>query len=301
MRKIGLPYLFIVSFFYMTLSACSTKEVVFPDTGFREPSEHSSKMQTVVFEYMPAPGQFINAGEEHSTQIEANDFALKCLTENLYVSLGGFGGYIVVGFDHSIIAGVGYDFYVKGNSFPGSSEPGVVYVMQDLNANGLPDDTWYELKGSEYGKIETITDYVVTYKKPADRTNVSWSDNRNNKGVIDYLPEFHTQRTYYPSWITTDNYSLKGTMLANNVIFEEAANFYELSPFDWGYVDNRGADFDADLMANVFEISNAIDARGEGVKLEYIDFIKVQCAINGKAGHLGEVSTEVSGFFDAHL
>lgn len=68
-----------------------------------------------------------------------------------------FRGYIIVGFDHSIPnSGNQYDFCVQGNAFDGSSEPGIVWVMQDINGNGLPDDEWYELKGSEAGKEETI-------------------------------------------------------------------------------------------------------------------------------------------------
>lgn len=88
------------------------------------------------------------------------------MMRNTYVSLGGFGGYIVVGFDHSIDASGGYDLAIVGNSFEGSSEPGIVWVMQDENGDGLPNDTWYELKGSETGKAETLQDYAVTYYRP---------------------------------------------------------------------------------------------------------------------------------------
>lgn len=76
------------------------------------------------------------------------------------MSLGAFGGYLVVGFDHSIENDGGYNIGVSGNSFDGSSEPGIVWVMQDENGDGLPNDTWYELKGSEYGKPETTQDYA---------------------------------------------------------------------------------------------------------------------------------------------
>jgi hypothetical protein len=58
-------------------------------------------------------------------------------------SLGGWGGYIVFGFDHSVENGSGGDLYIRGNAFEGNSEAGVVWVMQDENGNGLPDDTWY--------------------------------------------------------------------------------------------------------------------------------------------------------------
>ena len=72
-----------------------------------------------------------------------------------------------MGFDHSIdnsSSGYkgGYNFSITGNAFKGSSDPGIVYVMQDTNGNTLPDDEWYELKGSEYGKEETVQEYAVT-------------------------------------------------------------------------------------------------------------------------------------------
>ena len=59
-----------------------------------------------VFEYTPAPGQFINdlvtSGFDgtQTSAVKAVAYAQNRLNNNLYVSLGGFGGYIVVGFDH---------------------------------------------------------------------------------------------------------------------------------------------------------------------------------------------------------
>ena len=124
---------------------------------------------------LTAPGQFINelvsggfTGTETSPEA-AVAYAEERMKKNTWVSLGGWGGYIVVGFDHSIdnsSSGYkgGYNFSITGNAFKGSSEPGIVYVMQDTNGNTLPDDEWYELKGSEYGKEETVQDYAVTYE-----------------------------------------------------------------------------------------------------------------------------------------
>ncbi len=54
--------------------------------------------------------------------------------------------------------------------------------MQDINGNGLPDDQWYELKGSEAGKDETIRNFEVTYYHPeGKKMDVQWisSDGRN--------------------------------------------------------------------------------------------------------------------------
>ncbi len=96
----------------------------------------------------------------------------------------------------------GYNFSITGNAFKGSSEPGIVYVMQDTNGNTLPDDEWYELKGSEYGKEETVQDYAVTYYRPTySGADVQWKDNQGVKGKIDYLKPYHDQPSYYPAWI----------------------------------------------------------------------------------------------------
>ena len=57
--------------------------------------------------------------------------------------------------------------------------------MQDVNGNGLPDDEWYELKGSETGNGSTIQDYEVTYYRPASaHSNVYWTDNLGNSGLL---------------------------------------------------------------------------------------------------------------------
>ena len=56
--------------------------------------------------------------------------------------------------------------------------------MQDVNGDGLPNDEWYELKGSEYGKPETIQDYAVTYFRPGLNMDTPWQDNKGNTGAI---------------------------------------------------------------------------------------------------------------------
>ena len=51
----------------------------------------------------------------------------------------------------------------------------------------------------------------------------------------------------------------------------------------------------------MFDIDNAVDNAGKAVELKYIDFVKVQCAVNAKSGWLGELSTEVLGVYDYNL
>ena len=274
----------------------------------RKASAGSSARWSKVFEFTAAPGQFVNENYTATTAAEACAYAESRLKQKYYVSLGGFGGYIIVGFDHSIANTGGYDFAISGNSFDTSSEPGIVWVMQDENGNGKPDDTWYELAGSDSGSAETIRDYAVTYYRPSGSgMAVPWVDNRGNSGTIDYQKAFHRQETYYPAWISADSYTLYGTCLkARN--YQSGADWVQ-PPYDWGYVDNFSSvdrlsdDDNAEAVANPnhFKISNAVDFEGKSVKLEYIDFIKVQTGVNAKSGWLGELSTEVCDFYDYSL
>ena len=295
--------------------SCSKDDVVLPeDSGhFRPATSSSSAHCNKVWEYTPAPGQFINE-TALATADQAAQFAMSRLKKSLYVSLGGFGGYIIVGFDHSILSSDGdYDFAVAGNSFyragtttGGSNEPGIVYVMQDTNGNSLPDDTWFELKGSEHHLASpTLRNYSVTYQRPdSPGMNVSWKDNQGNEGCIDYLAQFHKQDYYYPAWITSSTYTLSGTCLAPKNVKDPTTGQWDNYPFEWGYADNMGADCIAigDYpQCNRFRISDAIDAAGNSVTLEYIDFVKIQTGVNTKSGVLGELSTEVLGVFDLHL
>ena len=278
-----------------------------------------------VYEYTPAPGQFINEyktggfnGTE-TTPEAAIAYAEARMSQTdsdgnpnpIWVSLGGFGGYIVVGFDHSIDNTGDYDFAILGNSFSGSSEPGIVWVMQDENGDGEPNDTWYELAGSETGKEETIQNYAVTYYRPTGtQMAVQWSDNLGNSGEVDYLKQFHQQDYYYPLWIEADSYTLRGTCLApRNYDVSGGGTYWVNAEYDWGYADNfspedregEGDNSQAEANANHFKISNAIDIDGEPIRLEFIDFVKVQCGVNAKSGWLGEISTEVFGFYDYNM
>lgn len=308
-----------------TLERTFTVEV-YAEGAFYRPKSGASKADwNKVYEYTPAPGQFINElktggfdGTE-TTPEAAIAYAEARMSETkddgtpnpIWVSLGGFGGYIVVGFDHSIDNSGDYDLGIIGNSFSGSSEPGIVWVMQDENGDGLPNDTWYELSGSETGKEETIQNYAVTYYRPTGpQMPVQWIDNQGNSGEVDYLKQFHRQDYYYPLWIEEDSYTLTGTCLkARNHDASGNGSYWVNAEYEWGYADNFSAadrltdsdNANADANANHFKISNAIDFECEPINLPYIDFVKVQVGVNAKSGWLGELSTEVLGFYDYNM
>lgn len=273
----------------------------------------SSALWSEVYEYTPAPGQFINESKSGykgvSTVQQACDYADQRMRNERYVSLGAFGGYIIVGFDHSIEnrgAYKGYDFSIKGNQFEGSSEPGIVWVMQDNNGNGLPDDEWYELAGSQ---TNVTRGYAVTYYRPmAPQAGVQWTDNAGGSGTVEYQPLFHIQDFYYPVWVEQDVYTLYGTRLEPNVYINPDNNQWVMGSYGTGYVDNFGDDMlsddgnqEAGPAKTYFKIDNAVYPDGRSVKLDFIDFIKVQCGVLAQAGILGEVSTEVFGFQDENL
>lgn len=282
-------------------------------SSLRGATSSSSAYSSKIFEYLPAPGQFINetntggfTGNE-TTHAAAIRYATERIENNKYVSLGSFGGYIIVGFDHSIPNKGGYDFAIQGNAFDSSNEPGIVWVMQDTNGNGLPDDEWYELKGSETGKETTIQDYEVTYFRPASpRSDVHWSDNLGNSGSVDFN-SYHQQDYYYPLWMDKDSYTLTGTRLLPRNTQSSSTGYWSNNPFEWGYADNWGSDvlggdsYDGSGQMNGFKISNAIYHDGTPVNLKHIDFIKVQVGVLAKSGVLGENSTEVFSFQDLNI
>lgn len=276
-------------------------------THMRPATASSDRNWNKVYEFTAAPGQFINMGEGATAQT-AIDYATARLKQTAYVSLGACGGYIVVGFDHSIEnkGGLrGYDFSIKGNQFDGSSEPGIVWVMQDTNGNGEPDDEWYELKGSETGKEGTIRHYAITYYRPAAKSDVEWKDNQGQRGAVE-RNSYHTQTQYYPAWIKENTYTLYCTKLASNTTRDPSTGHYYNHGYEWGYADNVGSDNDAAAEAGssrkvYFKIANAINSDGSDANLKYIDFIKVQTAVTYVNKTLGEISTEVFGFEDENI
>jgi hypothetical protein len=56
-----------------------------------------------------------------------------------------------------------------------------------------------------------------------------------------------------------------------------------------------------DTPTEKFDIDNAVQADGTSIDLDYIDFVRVQCALFDTAGAFGEISTETGMAFDLSL
>jgi len=249
--------------------------------------ENSNAYVTTLIDYLPAPGQSINT--TLGTEVGAKTIEGK----KGLVSLGGWGGSASYAFDHTVLnVEDSNDFIVYGNAMSTFAEPGVIWVMQDENANGIADDTWYEIKGSADALEGTIKNYSVTYTKPDPITaDVPWTDSEGNSGVI-ATNSYHTQ-SYYPEIITADSYTITGTLLTD-VNIDTSKVFVTSMPFKSGYADNTSSGDEIDINA-------AIDSEGNSVNLIGIDFIKIQTGIQSNMGWLGEFSTEITGIADLNL
>lgn len=324
-KKYGFPL-----FFSVLLVSCTEKDVQNPG----EPDFTGTPYVTKVLDYCPAPGQFVNTMpeyEEGDTQASMNQKALRALSPGKGgITLGGYGGYVVVGFDHTIENRAGLcDFRVLGNAFhtetgltpgvseEGTSEAGIIRVAYDRNKNGIPDpDEWYEIAGSAHknsqgeswiekaklqgNDVNLYRDYEMKYVRIPDYVTggekISWSDNKGNSGFRTMLP-FHRQ-SYYPLWKTQDTLLFKGTRLPQNAVsLAGAEEYFVLYPFAFGYADN----VPNTSRASSVDIAWAVDSAGNPVNLPGADFIMIYTGINQENGNLGESSTEILGVEDLHI
>ena len=261
------------------------------DTTQHDTTKTYSPYISRVYEYVPAMGQFVNMLPKYAEGDDAESMCRKCeasIANNAQkvISLGGWGGYITFGFDHPVQNGEGRDIQILGNAFYaagsteyGSSEPGIVLVSRDINKNGLPDDTWYELKGCLYDDPATNHAYTRTYTRAGDTI-------RN---------KFH-QQPYYPQWIEADELTFTGALLPSQS--EVISGVVSQRILDFGYVDNKP---NTDIEGTSFDISWAVDAEGKPVNLTEVDFIRVYNAVDETFDNIGELSTEIAGAIDLHI
>ena len=273
----------------------------------------STSLVNKVYEFMPAPGHQVNGYTIVGDMIrggasmeEACDTVLRHWQKIWSVSLGAQGGYVIAGFDHSVENSGDYDLVIKGNPFSYQSEPGIIWVSQDVNGDGLPNDPWYELAGSEYGTENSTLEYAITYYKPkTPRSHTAWKDCDGATGIVPYMSLWNTHAYYWQDWVEGTEHTYFGTRLKDTHTYE--SGYTMEPPYAWGYADNQGSDyfknktFDDVYAMGYYKISNAKTWDGKDANLQYIDFVKVQTAQTGYSPNLGDISTEVYGIWDYHI
>jgi hypothetical protein len=274
-------------------SASALVKAVTP-AGTRAKTGGSKAQAAVCVEFSPAPGQFVGVGNGFSnpsipdlaSKTEADvktivqdhmDGTTPFNNEDIngkVFSLGGWGGYYTVYFDHSVINEAGADIAISGNfHVAGMAEPGVVWVSQDLNGDGKPNEIWYRLKGSQ---STAKPRYAVTYFKPSSTATAFWINSNGKSSGFPYYPNGNDGFPYHltgPGTFVT----FAGVLLDDNSLN--------------GYVD---------AGATQFDIADAVNEKGESVSLAYIDFVKTQTGLNKDGGGLGEYSTEAGIPTDLH-
>jgi hypothetical protein len=199
-------------------------------------------------------------------------------------SLGSAGGYRVWSVEHRA------SYKIEGNAFAGWHEFGIVWAQEDRNGNGLPDETWYELKGGDDSdpawKDKITRRYALRYFNAAGGETVNehgqtiqelyWTDSKGRSG---YLPgAFPSDWGVTGDWVT---YTLTLLRDTGNI---DTGNYGGLTTNVPGYVDALG---------DTFFTSAAMDITGNPVTLKAVRFLRVQTSIFCYGGSFGDVSTEI--------
>ncbi|KUJ62395.1 hypothetical protein AR687_08020 [Flavobacteriaceae bacterium CRH] len=275
---------------------------------------------TSIFDFDPAPGMFANdIYKDGNSKDDVMKTALGRINETSVgypLDLGAFGGSIVVGFDHTVVNVSGTsDFRVYGGDVtnPTASKanppaPGLIYVAYDKKKNGKPDaDEWYEIKGSQHDKANTIKNFKVTYhKKAAGEPLVSGSALfldyehvfcENNLEETYYLARPKSKKEFYPLWATQATVSYEGLKLDVDFVAARAnqTTLWYSTPPEWGYVNAINPDIDIDW---------AVDKDGKKANLPGINFIKVVNCVSEPMGFCQQQSsmaTVFAGAADLHI
>ena len=250
-----------------------------------------------VKEYLVAPSQYTNNGQ-------FGKFIETTLTQNgNTTSLGNYGGYVVYEFNTPVMNDpknpYGVDFRISGNAFNGAlttQEPGQVWVSQD-------GENWYALAGSEHFENQTDWNYSVTYKN--NGTNIcDYVDSNGESGAVSgRIAARYPDKDFYTTVeIPDDEITLGGVCLA----VQRTPSMKNGIQTQFGYVDAYPYKIDNiaynpyienptdEGIDGQFDISWAVDENGYPVRLDYVNFVKVQTATFIDGAMFGEKSTEVS-------
>lgn len=291
-----------------------------------------SPFATRVVDFSPAPGQFVNdpAYDAPSNALGPPDGAgTSNGNETSVVSLGGFGGSITLGFDHTIendpLNPLGMDFIVFGNAFwlggddqRHFAECAVVEVSRDSNGNGLPDDEWYLIRGTYISDplgqftVKTWDDDTgdSTYPPaldtwvPPGRSGVWWTAGFELPSAtfapplqVVNNPSADPTREGIVGYAEYTPVLFLGDLNGDDVVDDPGMTpeaFYTVpdDPFRVGVTPGSGG-------GDAFDISWATERfSGKPVHLTGIDFVRVTTAVDALQGVLGEVSAEVDAVAD---
>ncbi len=265
-----------------------------------EPESVGSTEPFIVYDFLPAPGQFVNA--TGTGGIGDLNLLHSKGQFNSVVTLGAFGGSMVLRMNEPIYNTAdhpyGVDFTVNGNAFAGNEEPAALAVAE-ADENGNPIQ-WYQIAGSEHYEDTTKWDYSVTYTNPdpeflnANGVSIPWKDNYDGEGLV--RASFY-KRAHYP---IPSNYPLSKSVINPESMSYSGVKIETRKPA-FGYADvyaNGTGVVNPYVPESIkgapIDISWAVKSDGTPANLQKIDFVKIYTAVQIDAGVFGEVSAEIA-------
>lgn len=280
------------------LGACNRDQTLTDDDTAK------GRIGVTVLDYSPMPGQFVNEIPQYAAGDDAAAIKTKAqqlLDKGYLISLGAWGGSVTLKLARPIKAKTDGtpEFRVLGNAFTdgsdargayGSSEPGIVQVMHDANANGQPDDIWCTIRPQA-----TFTQGVtVTYGRHKDGDDdehyIPWTAGDGTTGyLLRYIIE-HTH-TFFPEWLPASQKTLTATgIMLPPCGVQTAAGKYILYA-----VPGTADSYANNDPRSALHIADAVLPSGAAANLPQIDFVRIYTGVLQCNGYLGEVSTEVAG------
>jgi len=268
-----------------------------------------SPFATLVVEYRPAPGQFVHNplfNDPQSALGPPSGGGTSTPNNESIMTLGGFGGYIVLAFDHTVLDdpmnafGVdaivfGNAHWVSGNSQRHWAECATIEISLDENGNDESDDVWYLIPGSHLPnplavwRKAWLDDGAQTwaFELPADIFSPVPLMNPNTDGVNEGI---YGYAEYTPTLVLGDTNS-DNIVDAPSISAEE---FYARpdDPLTVGITPRSGG-------GDAFDIAWAVDpATGNAAELHGFDFVRITTGVEFDKPPFGERSAEIDAVAD---
>ena len=199
-------------------------------------------------------------------------------------------------------------WYLYNNNIYKDAGTSTATIKKFHKANCLSDAVSDENQIPDtYQGYPVVYCYSTTVK--AFDNYIYWEDNQGHNGY-ECKNAYHAQ-SYWPEY-AGESITITGEYLpVNSFDTSGSGTNYVQDAKWWGFpLDGKGFGIgaygfcdnypNADPLSTI-DISWAVDENGNSVKLDYIDFIKVQSGVHKQSGWIGEISTEFCGIEDLHI